>query len=635
MCVAMALLMLAALWGRPASAQGTNPLVSDVAVVGNVNISRDAILGVTSIKAGSPFTVEAVTRDVAAIGDLGYFTNVTHHEEDTGNGIRVIFEVTEHPKITGMHITGNTKLTNEKVMAAMTTKVGDVVNALRFNKDLDRIQQAYKDLGYAAFVDVNAENYITADGVLNIPIVEMKIERFEVQKSKKTKPYVLLREIRTKPGEIYDGNKLIADMRRIFNLGILEDIQYRTEPGSTQDKLIIVLEPTEKKTGQVELGFGYSSQQGLIGRAGLSESNLKGTGTSVGVSAEIGGRYRSAGVPSLSLEANYFQPYIDKQRTSMSLSLYNKTTYRFSSSVVGSTGTGQAYEVRRGGSVGFGRPISNYSRLQLSLRDDNIKTYSPQDSTLTTDLYSLDTQRGSNVASVGLNLVTDTRDDQLADPASGFLFNLGTEFGHTRLGDNPTVSGTNESSSGTFFKPAVDYRRYFALAKRKALNVPTKVLAFRVKAGNIQGPVTFFDQYFVGGADTLRGFQEDRFWGKNQLLGNVELRVPFANSIQGVLFGDFGDAWGSGLRGNAKRYAEYLNWLQNSGDSNGDGIQDPRPLYSVYDAYEYRMPQHDSFKLHSGYGFGVRVKTPIGPLRLDYGISKEGKRTHFSISQTF
>lgn len=635
MCVAMALLMLAALWGRPALAQGTNPLVSDVAVVGNVNISRDAILGVVAIKPGTPFTVESVTRDVAAIGDLGYFTSVTHHEEDTGKGIRVIFEVTEHPKITGLKITGNTKLTTEKIIAAMTTKVGDVVNVLRFNKDLDRIQQAYKDAGFAAYVDVNAENYIGADGVLNIPIVEMKIERFEVQKAKKTRPYVLLREIRTQPGEVYDGNKLIADMRRIFNLGILEDIQYRTEPGSTQDKIIIVLEPTEKKTGQVELGFGYSSQQGLIGRAGLSESNLKGTGTAVGVSGEIGGRYRSAGVPSLSLEANYFQPYVDKHRTSMSVSLYNKTTYRFSSSVVGSTGTGQAYEVRRGGSLGFGRPISNYSRIQLSLRKDNIKTYSPQND-VNTNLYVVDTQRGSDVTSVGLSLVTDTRDDQQNDPSSGFLFNLGSELGHTRLGGDVKVFGTNEASSGSFFKPALDYRRYFALAKRKAFNVPTKVLAFRVKAGNIQGPVTFFDQYFIGGADTLRGYQEDRFWGKNQLLGNVELRIPFANSIQGVLFGDFGDAWGSGLRGDPKRYADYLNWAQHGGDINGDGIQDPQPpAYSIYDAYEYRMPQHDTFKLHSGYGFGVRVKTPIGPLRLDYGISKEGKRTHFSISQTF
>jgi outer membrane protein insertion porin family len=636
MCVATVVAVLAGLVQRPVSAQGTPRIVSDVAVVGNVNISRDAILGVVSIKQGTAFTVDAVTRDVAAIADLGYFEKVIHHEEETANGVRVIFEVTEHAKIKGFNVTGNTKISTERILAAITTKVGDVVNVPRFNKDLDKIQQLYKDAGYAAYVDVNSENYLTADGTLNLPIMEVKIERFEVQKTKKTKPYVLLRELRSKPGDVYDGNKLSSDMRRIFNLGLLEDIQYRPEPGSTQDKLVIVLEPTEKKTGQVELGFGYSSQQGLIGRAGLSESNLRGTGTMVGVSAEIGGRYRSAGIPPLSIEGNYFQPYIDKHRTSFSVSLYNKTTYRFSSNLVGTAGgTGQAYEVRRGGSVGLGRPISSSSRIQLSLRDDNVKTYSPQND-LNTDLYQVDTQRGSNVASLGLSLVTDTRDDQQYDPSTGFLFTAGAELGHTNLGGDAKVFGTNESSSGTFFKPALDYRRYFALAKRKALNVPTRVLAFRIKAGGIKGPVTFFDQYFIGGADSLRGFQEDRFWGKNQLLGNVELRMPFGNSLQGVLFSDFGDAWGSGLRGDPKRYADYLNWATHNRDSNGDGIQDPAPAsYTIYDAYEYRMPQHTKFSLHSGYGIGIRVKTPIGPLRLDYGISKEGKRTHFSISQTF
>ncbi|HEY3265310.1 MAG TPA: BamA/TamA family outer membrane protein [Armatimonadota bacterium] len=632
LCAALIAVFLG-LRGTPVAAQAGT--VGDVAVVGNVNISREAILAVVSIKPGSPFSVEAATRDVAAIRDLGFFQRVTHHEEDTVSGTRVIFEVTENPRITDIKITGNTKISTQDLLNLMITKKGDVLNVSRLGKDLDRIGQAYKDRGYLAFVDIQ-DNYISPEGVLSIPVVEVKIERFEVEKKGKTKPYVILREIETKPGSVYDGNKLRDDLYRVFNLGILEDIQYRTEPGSTQDKIIIVLQPTEKKTGQVELGFGYSSQQGLIGRAGISDSNLKGTGKSLGLSLEIGGRYRSAGVPPLSVETNYYQPYIDKHRTSFSASLYNKTTYRFTNTVVGSvSSSGQAYEVRGGGSLGFGRPVSRNSRVILSLRDDNIRTYSPEDTSVSSGLL-LDTQRTSNVASVGLSLVTDTRDDKQYDPSTGSLFTVGAEVGHTRLGGDTQVFRTFTSNSGMFVKPALDYRRYFALAKRKAINVPTKVFAFRLKGGVATGPLTFFDQYFVGGADSLRGFQEDRFWGKKSLLANAELRMPFASNLQGVLFFDAGDAWGSTLRGDPKRYADYKNWADNGYDSNGDGIPDPPPTpYTIYDAYEYRMPQHDAFKLNTGVGFGIRVKTPIGPLRLDYGISKEGKRTHFSISQTF
>jgi len=619
--------------GRPALGQAPNATVSDVAVVGNANISREAILGVVSLKAGSPFSVESVQRDVAAIRDLGYFQSVTHHEEDTGAGVRVIFEVVENQKVTGINVTGNTKVPTADILETMTTKAGDVLNVPRFTKDLDRIQQLYRDRGFLAYVDVNQTNYITPEGVLNIPIVEVKIEKITVQDPGKTKPYVLLREMRTKPGDVYDSKKLYADLTRIWNLNILEDIQYHTEPGSEQDKVIIVLEPKNKKTGQVELGFGYSSQQGLIGRVGLSESNLKGTGAAVGVSAEIGGRFRSAGVPPLSIEANYYQPYIDSRDTSMSVSLYNKTTYRFSNNLVGNSGSGQAYEVRRGGSVGFGRPLSDTRRLQLSLRNDNIKTYSTQ-----TDFGSLsdalNNKRDSNVASAGLSFISDTRDVRL-DPATGQLFTLGSEVGHTRLGGDDLLFGEGGSHSGVFAKPALDYRRYFALKPRKSITTPTEVLAFRLKAGFATGPLSFFDQYFVGGADSLRGYTEDRFWGKNQLLANVEFRMPFGDSLQGVLFLDAGDAWGSDLRGDPDRFAGLLNWFQHNGDINGDGLPDDRPEASIYDQYEFRLPQHDSFTLHTGFGFGVRVKTPIGPLRLDYGISKEGRRTHFSISQAF
>lgn len=631
-CWWLAICALVAL-ARPAAAQTSGQTVSDVAVVGNANISREAILGVVSLKPGSPFSVEAVNRDVAAIRDLGYFQTVSHHEEETGAGVRVIFEVVENQKVTGINVTGNTKVPTKDITDAMTTKVGDVLNVPRFNKDLDRIQQLYRDRGFLAYVDVNQSNYITPEGVLNIPIVEVKIEKFIVENPGKTRPSVILHEVRTKPGEVYDAKKLLADLQRIYNLNILEDIQYQTEPGSAQDKIIIVLQPKNKKTGQVELGFGYSSEQGLIGRVGLSESNLRGTGTAVGVSAEVGGRYRSAGVPPLSIEGNYYQPYIDKRDTSLSVSLYNKTTYRFSNNLVGSAGNGQAYEVRRGGSVGFGRPLSDTRRLQLSLRNDNIKTYSAQGN-FTGLTLPIDKERGSNVASVGLSFVGDTRDVRM-DPATGQFFTVGSELGHTRLAGDSLVFGNERSRSGAFIKPALDYRRYLALKPRKTLNAPTEVLAFRVKGGTASGPLSFFDQYFVGGADSLRGYTEDRFWGKNSLLANVELRVPFGESLQGVLFLDAGDAWGSDLRGDSDRFARFLNWYQNGHDSNGDGIPDDQPPTSIYDQYEYRLPQHNGFELHTGFGVGIRVKTPIGPLRLDYGISKEGRRTHFSISQAF
>src|SRR5581483_5427723 len=110
----------------------------------------------------------------------------------------------------------------------------------------------------------------------------------------------------------------------------------------------------------------------------------------------------------------------------------------------------------------------------------------------------------------------------------------------------------------------------------------------------------FFEQYFIGGADTLRGYREDRFWGKNMLLASVEFRQPLANALTGVLFLDAGHAWGG----------SYTNVTIQGFDQSG-------------------------FRPHLGLGLGIRVRTPLGPLRLDYGFGDEGGRTHFSIGNVF
>jgi len=99
----------------------------------------------------------------------------------------------------------------------------------------------------------------------------------------------------------------------------------------------------------------------------------------------------------------------------------------------------------------------------------------------------------------------------------------------------------------------------------------------------------------VGGAETIRGFNVDREYGKNMIVANVEYRHRFQKNFQGVAFVDYGGAYGGP--------PDRTDWA--------------------------------SFDALLGYGLGIRVKTPLGPIRLDLGFSKDGSRTHFSIGQMF
>ena len=98
----------------------------------------------------------------------------------------------------------------------------------------------------------------------------------------------------------------------------------------------------------------------------------------------------------------------------------------------------------------------------------------------------------------------------------------------------------------------------------------------------------------------MRGYREDRFWGTKMLMATIEYRRPIAQSIGGVLFIDYGDAW------------------------------DTSPEFNITE-----FTQHQDFDGNLGYGIGMRVSTPIGHLRLDYGIGSEGSRTHFSMGHSF
>jgi outer membrane protein insertion porin family len=175
------------------------------------------------------------------------------------------------------------------------------------------------------------------------------------------------------------------------------------------------------------------------------------------------------------------------------------------------------------------------------------------------------------------------------------------ELGTVDVIQHFTSDDEGQPLKGPYRKLQLDLRHYWSGQGRKIAPTDKRtVVALRIEGGVGGGDMPFFEQFFVGGAETLRGYQEDRFWGRNMLLASVEYRKPISQGLTGVIFADCGDAWGA------------------------------PPSYS-----SEQFPQHEDFSPRLGVGIGLRVNTPIGNLRLDYGMGSEGARTHFSIGQAF
>lgn len=572
--------------------------VMAIDISGNKNISREAILASINTKVGEPFSQDLIEKDAGVIRNLGYFTDVQARSEDMNGGKRVIFQVVEHPRITQIVFTGNTVMTSPELLALMQTKVGEVLNMNVLSKDVDALVKAYGKMGIPADIsDVRVDDQ--GKGILTVSILESRIESIKLVGLKKTKEYVVLRELKVKPGDIYNSQIVSKDINRLMNLDLFDDVSAHPEAGITLGKVVLVLNLVEKKTGQVTFSFGYSNKEKLVGRAELSENNLRGTGQSITSSYEVTGASNSHG----SFETSFYEPWLNSHQTSLSLSVYDKLVYRFQSDIAtgisnGSETTGDYNERRKGGTFVLGTPTGDFSRFRYGFRGESVQTNLNTDTTTTTVSYP---KQDGTIYSIPLEHILDTR-DLYADPTSGAYLDFSLEPGRSDL---------KGSDPNTFSKWGSEYRRYFQIGGEQKDRNKRKVLAVRFIGKYSTGNLPFYEQFFVGGAESLRGYEEDEFWGRRMMLATTEFRLPIASSLQGVLFADAGDAWGA-----EQSLLDGYGWKE---DSNG----------------VKNMLQHSTFSPRLGYGFGIRVKTPIGPLRLDYGIGREGGRLHFSIGQVF
>jgi outer membrane protein insertion porin family len=559
----------------------------EIRINGNESISKHSILAVieaAGIRLGMDVEQPLIDAGRNAVMGMGWFAQVVPSTTRSDEGVILTYTVVEYARVARIEITGNKSIPTDDILQVMSTKAGSPFNRDVFRDDIDRIVELYDSKWYSAVIA--REPRLDEEGTLHIEIAERTIEEIRVEGNTKTKTYVILRELQTKPGDVLNLDRIAKDLERLANLGFFEvPIGRRIEIGSELDKVILTIIVTDKRTGEFIVAVAYSSTTKWLGRLQATESNMGGRGRGYDIMLERGGYGNKSGY-----EVGWQEPWIDKKRTSLGLRVFNKVLYRFSStSIFGTESSQTRYNERRiGGAVTLSRPRGDYDRYGVTLRHEKVRTEQIEGY----DAPPVYIQEDGTIFSTTLRYTRDSR-DYYADPTRGVNYSSSVELG---FGDVESLGNV------TFIKYNTDLRRYYTLGKRReSLDQRVKVLAIRLEVGIGTGTLPFFEQYFLGGAESLRGYLEDRFWGTKKVLLNIEYRHPISKSLQGVLFADFGDAWGSPDAG-----------------LSGEGFD-----------------QDDDIRIHAGYGLGIRFQTPIGPIRIDYGMGEDGARTHFSIGHVF
>ena len=547
--------------------------ITAIVVQGNENISKDLIISQIASNLGDVFSKENIENDMKAVYDLGYFKDVRIKLESFRDGYKVVFVVVENLPIKEISIEGNTIVSVEEIREVMVLREGQVFCQKILKNDVDRISQLYKDKGYL-LINIKDINF-DEEGKLWINISEGCLEKIVIEGNNKTKEKVITREITIKPGDLFNFDIAKKSLQKIYNLGYFEDVSMKLEPGSEEDTIVLVIKVIEKNTGKFGVGAGYNSEEGLMGFASYEEKNLFGGGQKVQAKVELGGR--------TTYKVSFLEPWLANTPTSFGFEVYD-TTSKEKEKEEGEI-ISEYEEARLGGGLTFGRKISDVVNLGLKLKSEQVN-YNLISGTLPED-----TNEGLT-NSLTPYITYDTRDN-VFNPTSGLYGNFSLEkAGGFLRGDydftkyNLTLS---TYISTKIVEEVVDIRAIEKITDKLSKGV----VALRAIGGIADTSLPSFAEYKVGGMNTVRGYDYGEFSGDKSLVFNAEYRLPLAKNFQAVLFADWGNTWDIG---------ESIN------------VSD----------------------LKFGKGIGIRFDTPIGPIRLDYGIGEEGiGQTYFSIGHTF
>jgi len=177
--------------------------VAQVDIEGNQRINKESILAVVSTKPNDELSLPRLDQDVNAIRAMGWFKAVASPPriEDTPGGKKVTFVVTEWPVVQKIEFSGNKVIDDATLRAALGTKEGQVFNTPILDADITKITQLYTQKGFAAQVAPGLGENFENTGILKIPIIEATVASVTVKGLKKTKSYVILRELSMKPGQ--------------------------------------------------------------------------------------------------------------------------------------------------------------------------------------------------------------------------------------------------------------------------------------------------------------------------------------------------------------------------------------------------------------------------------------------------
>ncbi len=555
------------------------------------SLPPQSLKNVMGLKEGAYFNPDLTDRDRETLQEfyraLGYLDAVIHEiaytvdEQAERADITVVVEEGVRTLIGSIDIKGVPEDARAKLLAVSAIKTGDPYNEVDISDARFRIIDSYVNVGNQN-VDVIVQRSIEDHRVSVVfTIVEgtkVHIGKMVVAGNQRTRYEVIRREIAPDEGRPYSFRALAEERRKLYKLGLFDDIEI--EPYSAGEGVKdLLVKVKEGNAGAYEFGVGYADYEQFRGYAEVSYRNLWGMNRQGLLRGEVS-----------SLQQRYIIQYTEPWFLGNKLPFRTLFVYE-NKEEISVPGREVRYRIERyAASAGVEKQLTDTLKAEFYYEYSIVRT-----SDVKPDVILSKEDEGTlAISSVRPSLVYDTRDNPF-DPSRGIVAGLSVKVASSLL-----------FSETDFVKMTLYASTFYRLNKRI-------VLALSARGGIAYGyngtnELPLVERFFLGGRFSVRGYEQDTLGprgsdnnptgGNAFAMGSIEFRTNIGRGVSIVPFLDFGNVW------------------VKAGDI-------------------------DPLDIKFATGLGLRYATPVGPLRVDYGIKlKRGRdeskgELHFSIGHAF
>ena len=493
--------------------------------------------------------------------------SITPDKED----IYITVNIAEGPRYTfsDVRLAGELLLPEAELLRLITVKPGDVYSREKLTQSAKAISDRLGSDGYA-FANVNAvpevdrANRQAAFTFYIDPGRRVYIRRINISGNSRTRDEVIRRELRQLEGAWYDATRIDRSKVRIVRLNYFEDVNIETPavPGSP-DQVDLDVTVTEKSTGNLLAGVGYSSADGVVLSASISQNNVFGTGNSLSASVNTSKVNRTIAV-------TYVEPYWTADGISRAIEIYDKNVDPSSLPIA------QYSSTTYGAAINFGVPVTETDVINFGGRFEHttLTLFSNSPPLYLDFVRQFGSVTNTHILTAGW--ARDTRDSVLF-PTRGLL--------QSAFGEIGLPTGSLE-----YYKTNYLIQWFTPLPLSSVLMLRSE---FGYGGGLSNKTLPFFKAYYGGGVGSVRGYetaslgpqdaQGNAFGGRRKVVANAEVFFP----LPGTKPGD---------------QSVRLSVFADAGQIHDAGFQ----------------PTLESFRYSTG--IGLAWNSPVGPLKFSYGV---------------